>query len=547
MTNATLKPATPTKTILSDIEKLRANASKSTTAAKESDSRFAKMAENTFYKIMYDANMQPDEKQKALTQAMVFSADREANRARVAEYDLFQEYLQTERERMHSEIIKMSDPTNYALLRDALEELNTSMIQFEDDMRPLTDIIDAMHVLRTNNQTFEAFKEIKDEERIQEEVEAEEARILEQRKAIEDQIDALKADSDVARQKKGFFGGLKDSALSTIAKNNIMINRLVNDLKALDQRSVDNKARLIRESIVVDQEAKEKLRDMLNLASAEHTERSQKLINSASTFIETSKSKIQSARDQLNKLGSQNKNLEDAVGDITFIYALLRDGAAGAEAENMKVRADLRVIPEKESAVEKLIRENKQRAIDEHIGMLESSMADTVMTMADLSSSAIRIKNMRDSNIQQSHAARDMHTRGVAGIAERLSTTIAAIGAAAIAESNSLAASTLNAMNAKTDAVAQKESMRVASGYEVRSKDLEAAIESLAQYGEVNNAAIEITRSGITNLRNNLALMEQVAKEVTRGVNESRSIVADIVDGTDTVEEAVTAAKPKLY
>jgi hypothetical protein len=46
---------------------------------------------------------------------------------------------------------------------DFVEEINNALIDFENDMKPLTEIIDALHVLRSNNQTLDAFREIKDD------------------------------------------------------------------------------------------------------------------------------------------------------------------------------------------------------------------------------------------------------------------------------------------------------------------------------------------------------------------------------------------------
>ena len=232
-------------------------------------------------------------------------------------------------------------------------------------------------------------------------------------------------------------------------------------------------------------------------------------------------------------MGDQTKNLEDANGQMSFIYAILGEGVKGAEQENKKMREQVLVADPSENMVQKLTRETKQRDLDEHIQMLEVSAVDTTATVADLTSASIRIKNMRDANQQQIQMARDMHARGVAGVADRLSTVIQAVGAAAIAESNAMTAETLTAMANNTDVIAQKESMRIAMGYQERNNDLVRAIESLAQYGEVNKVATEFTRSGIQTMRENLDLMQKTAEEVAQTVLESKAVVADIVMGAD--------------
>ena len=70
-------------------------------------------------------------------------------------------------------------------------------------------------------------------------------------------------------------------------------------------------------------------------------------------------------------------------------------------------------------------------------------------------------------------------------------------------------------------------------GYQDRNNDLVRAIESLAQYGEVNKVATEFTRSGIQTMRENLETMQRTAEEVAQTVLESKAVVADIVMGAD--------------
>jgi hypothetical protein len=501
---------------------------------KAKDSRFANIETNPFFKTIFDESLSPEGKQAAVTKLMTFTGTREENRERVKAFDLFKEYLQSEREAMATQIIKMSDTKNFATLKQVFEDINTALIVFEDDMKPLTDIIDALHTLRAENQTLDAFREIKDEEKRGEAIRQREAELNGQITKVQSKIDDMKTQNRVEEQNKGFFGfgGIKQESIEKIARNNVEMERAAEELKKIAVEVDTVKSGAVNpESKVTNQEAKSKLKEMLNLATDEHQQRSQNLINSAVNFVETSKEKIDMIRGHLSHMGDQTKNLEDANGQMSFIYAILGEGVKGAEAENKKMRDVVVKAPETENMVEKLTRENKQRDLDEHIEMLEVSAVDTTATVADLTSASIRIKNMRDANQQQIQMARDMHARGVAGVADRLSTVIQAVGAAAIAESNAMTAETLNAMASNTDVIAQKESMRIAMGYQERNGDLVRAIESLAQYGEVNKVATEFTRNGIQTMRENLVLMEKTAAEVAQSVLESKAVVADIVMG----------------
>ena len=513
------------------------------------DSRFANIETNPFFQSIFDEALSPEAKQTAVTKLLTFTGTREENRERVKAFDLFKEYLQSEREAMATQIIKMSDTKNFATLKQVFEEINGSLIQFENDMKPLTDIIDALHILRSENQTLDAFREIKDDEARAEAVRKRDEEINQQITDVQSRINDMKTEISINEQKKSFFGfgGLKPDAVAAIARNKVEIENAVADLQKMSDAAKANSAQGAGESKIVNQDAKNKLKEMLNLATDEHQQRSQNLINSAVRFVETSKSKIETIRGHLGHMGDQTQNLDDANGQMSFIYAILGEGVKDAEGENKKLREAVLQSPETENMVEKLTREGKQRDLNEHIQMLEVSAADTVATVADLTSASIRIKNMIDANQQQIQMARDMHARGVAGVADRLSTVIQAVGAAAIAESNAMTAETLNTMAANTDMIAQKESMRIAMGFDDRNLAMQRAIEGLAQYGEVNKVATEFTRQGIEAMRENIELMEKTAREVAETVLESKSVVADVVMGSDkkspTANKATTTAK----
>jgi hypothetical protein len=503
---------------------------------KAKDSRFANIETNPFFKTIFDEALSPEAKQAAVTKLLTFAGTREENRERVKAFDLFKEYLQAEREAMATQIIKMSDTKNFATLKQVFEDINTALIDFENDMKPLTDIIDALHVLRAENQTLDAFREIKDEEKRQEAIAQRQRELDEQITKVQSRIDELKAQNRVEEQNKGFFGfgGIKAESVEKIARNKVAMENAAAELQKIAAEAEAARANQTTvESKITNQEAKAKLKDMLNLATEDHQKRSENLIKSAVNFVQTSKEKIETIRGHLAHMGDQTKNLEDANGQMSFIYAILGEGVKGAENENKKMREQILVPGENENMVQKLTRETKQRDLDEHIQMLEVSAVDTTATVADLTSASIRIKNMRDANQQQIQMARDMHARGVAGVADRLSTVIQAVGAAAIAESNAMTAETLNAMANNTDVIAQKESMRIAMGYQERNNDLVRAIESLAQYGEVNKVATEFTRNGIQTMRENLEVMQKTAEEVAQTVLESKAVVADIVMGAD--------------
>lgn len=498
---------------------------------KAKDSRFASIEANPFFDAVLASSISPEEKTAAVAQLLTFAGTREENRERVKAFNVFKEYLQAERETMASQIIKMSDTKNFALMRDVYEEINNALIDFENDMKPFTDIIDALHKLRAENQTMDAFREIKDEAKRAEAVAARDKQLAEQIAQVEAKMSDLKTTNRIESQKKSFFGmgGLKRESIEVIARNEVALETARTEIEKLATQAQENLAKISNNntSNVVDQDAKEKLKEMLNLSSGQHQERSEKLIKSAMDFVTTSKDKIATIREHLERMGDQVQNLDDANGQMTFVYAILGEGTKSAEQKNREVRDEVAKVGENENMVQKLTRESKQKDLNEHIQMLEISSSDTTATVADLTSASIRIKNMNDANHQQIQMATNMQTRGVAGVADRLSTVIQAVGAAAIAESNAMTAQTLNAMSDATDVIAQKESMRIAMGITDVNHEMVRAIEGLAQYGEVNKAATEFTRAGIAEMRQNLEVMQQVAEEVASSVLEGKSLYAE--------------------
>jgi hypothetical protein len=536
---------------LEEIIRVRGTTAASTKQKEETkarDSRFANIESNPFFQTIFDEALSPEQKQAAVTKLLTFAGTREENRERVKAFDVFKEYLQAEREVMATQIIKMSDTRNFATLKTTFEDINNALIDFEGDMKPLTDILDALHVLRADNQTLDAFREIKDEEKRREAIAQRDAELTDQIKRVQERIDELKTQNRIEEQNKGFFGfgGIKPESIEKIARNKVAMENAAAELQRISEEAKANAEQATAqnsESKITNLEAKEKLKEMLNLATDEHQQRSKRLIDSAVNFVQTSKDKIETIRDHLSHMGDQIQNLEDANGQMSFIYALLGEGVKGAEQENKRIREEVGKAAPEENMVQKLQREGKQRDLDEHITMLETSAADTVATVADLTSASIRIKNMNDANKQQIQMARDMHARGVAGVADRLSTVIQAVGAAAIAESNAMTAETLKAMSDNTDVIAQKESMRIAMGIQDRNEQMVRAIEGLAQYGEVNRVATEFTRQGIATLRENLEVMEKTAREVAETVLDSKAVVADIVMGEGKKAEEKTEKK----
>lgn len=131
---------------------------------------------------------------------------------------------------------------------------------------------------------------------------------------------------------------------------------------------------------------------------------------------------------------------------------------------NQTKRDELSADADGEGDIQKMERERQLRDLENHISALGQSNVDTTQVFAELTSAGHRIKSMKDGNEQQVSKTRALHTSGVAGVADQLSTVLQAVSSAALGESSEMARMSLERMNETTRNLGQKEVIRVAMG-----------------------------------------------------------------------------------
>jgi hypothetical protein len=533
------KRAESQKNDLSEIlnQNVREAATRSTrTKTKEISSAFENIAANTFFKIMFDEQISPEDKKAAAHKAMVFEGTKQEVRARVREFTEFQEYLQHVREEMAQEIIRLTDTDAFSELQSTYAEFHDSMIDFNNAMTPLTEIIDAIYDLRTNGLTFDAFEEIKNDRDAEAELAKFRAEKQDEMRRQEQAInDLLRQNASLGQQRGMFgFGGVKESARMEIARNAIEIE---NKQKALDEarKALEEAAaarRAEKSKLGEFSAQKDKLRELLDISSEDHKERQKTLVDKALNFVTTAKTRVGSVRSHLDQMDGQVENLFDANSRMRGMYSILNDALVDAEASNQSLREKYAGGVEAESMIAKMEREDKRTAIEEHIGVLSAAATDTMETFADLTSQATRVRTMKEANRSQSEMARRMHSQGIAGVADRLSVVLQAVSSAALNESSSMAKDTLAKMSQSTNAIAQKESIRLAMGQREINNDLDKALADLEQYGEVQRTATNITREAVGEMRLKLEELQALAHGVQDDLRESIAVHADVAEGT---------------
>lgn len=517
-------------------------------------SQFADIQSNPFYGIVLNPESTPTQKKAEVAQALSYAKDADKAKERLEAFNQFKEFLQHERKRMAQEIIALTDTGAFAELKSVYDEINDALLTFEAKITPLTDIVDAVYTLRMNGVTFDVFREIARDKQAEEELrklratqEAELAQLTGAVSTLRDEIARLGED-------KGWFGmgGVRKTSREQMAVLTLQLQDKQAEMTQLADRIAQTPAALKPESGLVEYaEQKSRLRELLDISSDDHVKRQKELVEAAQSFIRTTEARVARVSDHFGNMDQQIGNLSEANYSMREVYAIINDATKQAEGDNETFRQTLQPVGDTEGDIERMARERTKRDLENHIKSLGTSAVDTTTVLAELTGSSHRIKSMQDANEQQITKTRQLHSSGVAGVADQLSTVLQAVSSAALGESSEMARMSLERMQKTTSELGQKEVIRVALGTQELNSELNKALQDLEQYGKVIDTATTITRQGLTETRELLGKLESTAREVQESVKESISVAADVtagrVAGADSDKgdtPAQTPAKP---
>lgn len=523
------------------------------------DDKFSDIENNTFYSVIF-SEATPEEKKAAVEKHLTFVVEdgKEKNLERLQEFTLFKEYLQDQRKRMAQEIIALTDTGAFSELKGVLDDLNKGLIEFDERMLPLTQILDACYELRKagGETVLGVFKEIKDDQAAEQErirkVAENEAKL----QGFNGSITNTNVDIEMLKKERKWFGlgGIKESAQREILMKEAALQQINADVSSTTQELIElrdpSKARESKFAEYAEQ--KVKIRELLDISSDEHKDRQKALVNAAQNFVTTTDQRVGSVLGHLDSMSGQVQNLFDANNGMTTIYAVLTDASQAAAMSNQSLRASFEQPEGTETMIQKMQRETKKMNVDEHITNLGNSTIETVKTMADLSTQGVRIKAMKDANREQVSKTRELHSSGVAGVADRLSMVLQAVSSAALNESSEAAKMSVNTMNDKTNAVAMQESIRTAMGLADVATGINRAIDDLEQYKQGVEVAKKITRENLTAIQDGMAVVREKSQEVRDALKEAIAVGADVdlAAGTNkkaaaNTNEAEAPAAPK--
>lgn len=488
--------------------------------------------ENTFYSIMMSNDLELEEKVNQVTKALEFTNDKEADRARIKEFETFKEYLQSISEEMSKQRIEMTDTQTFSELQKVYGDFNNDLNDFIEKIKPLTDITDALYTLRKNGETRSVLAQIQQDKANRRDLEDKLNGLVNRQNELNQQITQLTDENYLLAEDKSFFGfgNIKPESKAKLTKNE-------NDIAVLKDECIriTDEITKLQEDLANNQNGAEysfeaqKLKELLDLNSEEHTQRQAELVNAALQFINSGKERFGEIRNHLDQMNMQIEGLTDNNSNMLQIYAVLNDATKKAEEIHKAKREELLSRPVPESAIAKMELEKEKRDLDEHIDTVTTASVDTIQTYGELSMEEIKLRNMAAATKNQSASAATMHSRGIASVASQLSVVLTAVNSAAINESQVMAADTLTQMANVTNDVAKKESIRIATGRDDVNIELEKTLRDLMDFGDTQRQATDITRDAIATMRENLDELEKLSKDVQSDTSEFVAVAGDTI------------------
>lgn len=517
------------------------------TKTSRTESALTEIQENSFFKIIFSDGLSLEDKIENVTKALAFTSNREEDRARIREFDSFKEYLQSISEDMSKQRIQMTDTEVFAELQRVYSDFNNDLNDFIERIKPLTDITDALYQLRQSGETRDVLAQIKADKEWEFEAEERKKQLKEAIASLESRIDELTHSNFELAQDKGFlgFGQIRPASKAQILSNEALIEKLQKEIAIHKANfSTLQKESREREELQSKSFESQKLRELLDLTSEEHTLRQAGMVEAALKFVNQGKERFGAIRGHLDKMVKQIEGLGDNNGNMIQIFAVMNEATKKAENIHRERKQTLESKELGDSLVEKMKHEEECRNLDEHIDTVSTATVDTMQTYGELTTEAIKIRNMQAATKKQVESARAMHSRGIASVASQLSVVVTAVNSAAINEAQSMAGSTLAEMAKVTNDIAKKEAIRIAVGRDEINYELESMLQNLTEFGDNQREATEITRTALETMRSNLEEIEKLAKDVQVDTQEFVGVASDVLAKKPSAPKAPTNATP---
>jgi hypothetical protein len=491
---------------------------------------------NPLYKIMFSEDIEPEEKRKQIAKYVTFVGTKQETREHNKAREEFEDYLEAERKRMQEELLKLTDTDTFAVLQGVINDMNTDLLDFEQQMKPLTDILDAIYTLQTEGKAIDAFREIQTDKKDEATKKAEREQFEATFGQLRTTMRALTTDiASLGEEKSWFgFGGVKETARKQIAEKNLKLSESQANLADLQAKLEALSTAPPETNLAEFANEKQQLRNLLDISGPQHSAQVRALVDGALKFVKTSSDRVGEVREHFSRMGDQWEHLKDANGKMTAVRSVLAESISDAKQDTLGQHNSLAVVPDDENMIRKQMREEKLEAVDDHVKVLDSAIRTNTVSLTELTGEAITIRTARDEHSQMLDKTRILHTQGIAGVASRLNTTINALSMAALNESSKIAGQTLRRMIEDTNEITQKEVVRSAMGVQTMTDDVQTVLSDLSSLGETLRASSTIYRSGLSELHDIIGKAREITDTVRGDIQEAAAIHADAANGADT-------------
>lgn len=554
MASTATKTKTSAEQELEDmVNSMTANKSRATTQQKEdakaTSDEFANIEANPFYNACFDPELGPDEKQKAFAAVITAAETKEAQRQTAKELAVMLEYLQSVKQELAKDSIRLSDPKNFGVVRDVLMSMGGDMKDlFENKLKPLTDILDVFEKLDVGGNALNIYSEIEDQKNADAKKAADAAALTAAYEAKKQEAERIKAQIAAEATHKNLFGQIKAGSVANIAMLQTQLEQTLEqrDLAAKATEDFEVSNRVDPNSTDELAEAKRMLANFLDTTSEQHEKFGKDLIETALKAIETSKEKTGLIKKHQANMESQIEAQDDTATTLAMTYGIIQGGLDIAQENNLSKRKQFDTAADGETAIATLSRVSKQSEMNDYIDSLNSIKTNVNATVLDLSTDAINIKNMKATNRNSMQLVDEMNSRGVATVASSIATTVSALGSQALTESSNIAANILADAQGKSDLIAKKQLLKTAGAIDERNMKLQETVANLQAFNTLKNKASEISRAGLERLADTNKQMESLAKAVASSLAKDASQSADVLSGTKNETTETTSSKPAV-
>jgi hypothetical protein len=499
------------------------------TATPKTEAAVAAPVNNPIYKLIV-GEASPEEKRNEIAEYLTATSSKAENKERLAQWQEVSAWLEEEFQRAQKEILHLTDTETFSVMQGVYKDMFGALGEFDEAMKPLTDVLDAVFALNTADKTFDAYLEIKGDEAAETDRKIKRGDLEGRFAAMQNAVGEINTSIAQLGEEKQFFGygNVKKSARKAIAVKEMALQSVQENLDKLEADLVSFDSQPQRESALGDLAVhKDELKKLLNISGDDWKAQQGRLVNSALAFIENSRTKIGEVEKHLGMMTEQVDTLYDTNQRMNQVYALVGDGVGDAMVATTLTRAMDSATNENEGLSDRLKRNERLTVVDEHAKALEEAHRTCATGFAETATEEVRLRTMRESNREKMSKARIMATQGTSGVAGRLATVVNAVSDAALGESETALRDTLSKMTDRTNIISQKQVIQQSLSAQQLAGDLEKTVAQLGSLREVVQASRGIMESGVAAVRETVEQVKGLAEGLGADAAKARAVYSD--------------------